>query len=326
MINSIRCRVLLGLCTLIFCDLSMATEPLWLSDVPPKQGGRLRNSHGGPVEVRKGVYYKHLWLRRGGLPMEAPYVSSLVEAPRLLLLDSEGKVSEKAFEGKGGKEGFSASFAMPAEGFYNAYVTLQRLDGEVREVQIAKAEVLKHSCREGHDNVQEKMPPRHHKEMPLEIVRERQADENFHSRVGYGDTISFLVLRNGVAQAGAKVVLTSGQGWSRERLSDKEGRVRYTMIRDYYPPWELFEKRHAQPYMVQALYSLPEAGELDGKPYSNTRYLASFSGRYYPSPNDYESYAYGLSFGLFALVATGLGIVRYRRGRNRPYREVSFDE
>jgi hypothetical protein len=134
------------------------------------------------------------------------------------------------------------------------------------------------------------------------------------------------VLRNGVSQAGAKVTLTSGQGWSSQKLSDQEGRVSYTMNRDYYLPWELFEKRHAQPYMVQALYTMPEAGVLDGKSYSNTRYLASFSGRCYPSPNDYESYAYGLSFGLFALVATGLGITRYRRSRNRPYREVSFDE
>jgi hypothetical protein len=326
MMNSIRFCVLCCLSTLIFCDLSMAVEPFWLSGDPPKDTGRMRRSHGGPVEVRKGVYYKHLWLRQGGLPMEAAYVASLAESTRLVLLDTEGKTSEKSFTVKGESGFFSASFPMPAEGFYNAYVTLQRLDGEAREVQVAKAEVLKHSCREGHDNVQEKMPPRHHNEVPLEIVRERQPSEDFHSRVGYGDTISFLVLRNGVAQPGVKVVLTSGQGWSRQRLSDEQGRVRYTMIRDYYPSWELFEKRHAQPYMVQALYTLPEAGELDGKPYSNTRYLASFSGHYYPSPNDYESYAYGLSFGLFALVATGLGITRYRRSRNRPYREVSFDE
>ena len=69
---------------------------------------------------------------------------------------------------------------------------------------------------------------------------------------------------------------------------------------------------------------IAEAGEVDGRPYRSTRYLASFTGNYYPSPDDYESYAYGLAFGLFALVATGLGIYLYRRRRNRPYREVRF--
>lgn len=326
MINSIRFRVLLSLGTLIFCGLSMAAESIWLSSDPPEDNGKMRRSHGGPVEVRKGIHHKHLWLRQGGLPMEASYVASLARPPRLALLDTEGKVSEMSLGVKGVNGFYSASFAMPEEGFYNAYVTLQWIDGEVREVQVAKAEVLKHSCREGHDDVREKMPPRHHDEIPLEIVRERRSSENFHSRVGYGDTLSFLVLRQGRPQPGVKVTLTSGQGWSRELLSDEEGRVSYTMIRDYYPSWAFFEKRHAQPYMVQALYLAPEAGELDGVSFSDTRYLASLSGSYYPSPEDYESYAYGLSFGLFAMVATALGITRFRRSRRRPYREVDFNE
>lgn len=326
MMYSIRCGVFWSLYTLLICDFSMAAEPLWLSDDAPEKGQRGRSSHGGPVEVRKGVYYKTLWLRQGGLPMEATYISPMGEAPQLLLFDTEGNSSEKPLEGEGERGSLSVMFPMPEEGFYNAYVTQQRLEGEVREVAVAKAEVLKHNCREGHDKIQEKMPPRHNRKIPLEIIRERQPKENFHSRVGYGDQISFIVLHNGVPLPGAEVVLTSGQGWSKHGLSDDEGRIRYTMIRDYYPPWHLFEKRHAQPYLVNALYTVPEAGELDGRSYTSTLYLASFSGHYYPSPRDYESYAYGLSFGLFALVATGLGITRYRRRRNQPYREVRFHE
>jgi len=324
MIYAIRYGALLSLCALLFCDLSLAADSLWLSDEPPKGSRRMGRGHGGPVEVRKGVYYKHLWLRQGELPTEAAYVREVEGAPKLLLLDSEGKISKKDFEDKAESAFLNASFPMPEEGFYNAYVTLQRLDGDVREVMIAKAEVLKHSCREGHDNIQEKMPPRHNSDIPLEIVRDRRLKEDFHSRLGYGDRISFKVLHNGAPLPGAQVVLTSGQGWSKRGLSDAEGRVEYTMIRDYYPPWNLFEKRHAQPYLVRTIYSAPEAGELEGEAYRRSRYQASFSGNYYPSPNDYESYAYGLTFGLFALVATGLGIYLYRRRRNRPYREVRF--
>jgi hypothetical protein len=55
MMNSIRYGVLISLCTLIICGRSMAAELLWLSDDPPKAGGRIRSSHGGPVEVRNGI-------------------------------------------------------------------------------------------------------------------------------------------------------------------------------------------------------------------------------------------------------------------------------
>lgn len=326
MIKAIRYGALLSLCALLFCDLSMAADPLWLSSDPPKGSRRMGRSHGGPVEVRNGVHYKHLWLRQGEVPTEATYVREIQEAPKLLLLDTAGKISEKGFEDKARSGSLNASFPMPAEGFYNAYVTLQRLDGDVREVTIAKAEVLKHSCREGHDNIQEKMSPRHNGDIPLEIVRDRRPKEDFHARLGYGDRVSFTVLRNGAPLPGARVVLTSGQGWSKGGLSDAAGQVEYAMIRDYYPPWNLFEKRHAQPYLVRAFYTVPQEGELEGEPYRSIRYQASFSGNYYPSPNDYESYAYGLTFGLFALVATGLGIYLYRQRRNRPYREVRFHE
>jgi hypothetical protein len=69
-----------------------------------------------------------------------------------------------------------------------------------------------------------------------------------------------------------------------------------------------------------------EAGELDGQAYQRTVYRSSYAGNYYPSPRDYESYAYGISFALFALLATGIAIYLYRRRRQRLYREVRFDE
>ncbi len=307
------------------CNLP-AAEPLWLSDTAPHSRGHGSQGHGGPVEVRKGVYYKRLWLRQGQAADNSDYVSRVDETPKLVLIDTDGKVEEKLLKKDDKADALNVAFAMPNEGFYNAYLKRQHVEGDRLEVQIAKAEVLKHSCREGHDHVQEKMPPHHNAGMPLEIVRNRQPKENFHSRLGHGDEVSFTVLRNGNPLPGARVTLTSGQGWSKSLLSDEQGRVSYTMIRDYYPSWEAFEKRHAQPYLVNALYTMPQAGELDGQPYRETRYLASYAGKYYPSPDDYESYAYGLSFGLFALLSTGGGIYLFRRRRKRPYQEVSFND
>lgn len=327
MSSSIRHFALASLCAVSLCGPLYAAEPMWLSDTSPHAGHHGGgHSHGGPVKVKRGVYYKHLWLRHGAMPEEAGFVQQVTDLSKLQVLDTEGKLKDIPFTRDEDHGLYNAEFPMPNEGFYNAYATHQWINGSVREVQIAKAEVLKHSCREGHDNVQEKMPPKFSDAIPLEIVRERRPKENFHTLLGYGDKASFIVMHNGKPLSGAEVTLTSGTGWSKQAVSDSEGRVRYTMIRDYFPPWRMFQKRHSQPYLISASYTLPESGKVDGKAYRETVYRASFSANYYPSPNDYESYAYGLSFGLFALVSSGLGIYLFRRRRNRPFREVRFDE
>lgn len=301
-------------------------EQLWLSDTAPFADHGSKHSHGGPVQVRRGVYYKHLWLRHGSSPQESGYVEQITSLSAMLLIDTEGKVSESPV-GRDKEHGFyNIDFAMPKEGFYNAYVIRQRVFDGLREVEVAKAEVLKHSCREGHDNVQEKMPPRHSERVPLEIVRERLPKENFHSLVSYGDSVSFLVLREGTPQPGAVVSLTTGQGWSKSAISDSDGRVSYKLIRDYYPPWYRFKKRHAQPYLLNASYTLSQSGELEGQPFQRTIYRSSIAGNYYPSARDYESYAFGLTLGLLALLLTGIAVYIYRRRRHRPFPEVRFDD
>ncbi len=317
---------IVGVFLLMQCADLMAGGTLWFSDSSPHGGHGGRHSHGGPVEVRRGVYYKNLWLRLGDNPREDGYVTMGNHFSPLILLDTKGEISKQEM-GRDKAHGLlNASFPMPDEGFYNAYISHQWVKNGQRSFQIAKAEVLKHSCREGHDNVQEKMPPKHNPEIPLEIVRERNPKDNFHTKLGYGDAVSFTVMRNGSPQPGAKVTLITAQGWKKEVSSDGDGRVSYRMIRDYYPPWRMFNKRYSQPYMVTAEYSTAESGELDGQHYDSTLYRASYSGNYYPSARDYESYAYGLIIGTFALVFSGLAIYLYRRRRNRPYREVRFDE
>lgn len=304
-----------------------AGNALWLSDISPHAGhGHGGHAHGGPVIKRRGVYYKQLWLRHGENPGGSGYVQEVSSLSPLLLLDTAGQLSEIPVLRDEDHGLYHVEFPMPEEGFYNAYLIHQWADAGERLVQIAKAEVLKHSCREGHDNVQEKMPPQYSRDIPLEIVRQRVAKENFHTLLGHGDSISFQVLHNGKPQAGAEVTFTTAKGWSKSSVSDSEGRVRYTLIRDYYPQWELFNKRQPEPYVVSAVYTLPEVGELNGETYRRTAYRTSFAGNYYPSPRDYESYAYGLSFGLLALLLSGIGIYIYRRRRQTPYREVRFDD
>jgi hypothetical protein len=320
------CRLIFSALIIFQCASVSAGEMLWLSDAPPPGSHAGARSHGGPVQIRHGIYHKHLWLRLGNSPQEDGYVTQDSHFPPLMLLDTKGQVSEQEISPDKNNGLLNIDFPMPEEGFYNVYASRQQVNNGQRRFQIAKAEVLKHSCREGHDNIQEKMPPRTNAVISLELVRERRPKENFHTRIGFGDTVSFIVMRHAKPLPDAVVTLATAQGWSKRSVSDSKGRVSYTMIRDYYPPWRLFNKRHAQPYMVTAEYRLPESGELDGRHYDHTLYCASFAGNYYPSSSDYQSYAIGLIIGLFALVFSGVAIYLFRRRRSLPYREVRFNE
>ncbi len=321
-VSGLLCAVLLSL------GQAEANSPLWLSDSSPHAGhGKgMRHAHGGAVEVRRGVYYKHLWLRLGDPPRNDGFVVGASHLSQARLLDTRGEVSEVALTPDDQHGMYHLTVPMPKEGFYNAYVQHQWVNEGLREVKVAKAEFLKHSCREGHDDVRSKMPPRADAEVPLELIRERLPGEDFHTNQGFGDTIQFLLRYRGEPVQGAAVTMITQHGWRNTVTTDSEGRASFMLIRDYYPPWHEFNRRHSQSYLVKASHTVAEAGELDGAAYAKTRYTASFTGSYYPSTRDYTSYAYGLGIGLFAFTLTGGGIFFYRRRRRQPYREVQFDE
>ena len=319
-------RLIFSILIIFRCASVSAGETLWLSDAPPCGRHKGAHSHGGPVEIRRGIFHKHLWLRLGNGSQKDAYITQSDHFSPVTLLEAKGRISELKISRDKAHDYLDIKFPMPDEGFYNVYVTHQQVKNGQRQVLIAKAEVLKHSCREGHDKIQSKIPPKHNAAIGLELVRQRQQKENFHTRIGFGDTVSFVVLRHGKPQPDAQIILTTALGWSKHTVSDNQGRVSYTMIRDYFPPWRMFNKRRAQPYIVTAEYRQAESGELVGQHYDHTLYCASFAGNYFPSRRDYQSYAYGLMIGLFALVFSALAVYLYRRRRIRPYREVCFNE
>jgi hypothetical protein len=311
----------------LLCSQSTyAVEPLWLSDAPPDEAAASNQSrsHGGPVERGpQGVFRKRLWVRSGETPADAAYVAPQGELSAQLITPDHKQAELKQLVKD---QQAQLLFKMPDEGFYNAYLTQRLVENNTLEITIAKAEVLKHSCREGHDHVKDLISPNHLPDVPLEVVRERQPNENFHSRVAYGDTLSFLVLAKGNPVSGAQVTLHTRTGWRNSSISDEAGRVAFTIIRDYFPSWEFFKSRHRQEFLAVATLQSDETGRYQNKAYSGTSYIATLPGHYYPSSRDYESYGYGLSFGLFGLTFSGLSIYLYRRRRIRPYKEVRFDD
>jgi hypothetical protein len=316
--------------------MGMRGGALWLADTPPMRGDGARGSRGGMggmggMEMgggeRGGPAIKRLWLRSGNDPQRSGFAQEDAEAEvetRLVTPfgNAEGEALPQAED-----EHKGLSFEMPTQGFYRLYMVSRKLQGDTLNVTVAKAEVSNF----GHGGDEEEaaralQATRVLESAPLEIVRERKPDEKKFFQLKSGDEQAFVVLRKGLPVQGARVRFVSHMGWSKEAVSDEQGRVNFQVVRDYFPPWNDFQKRFKATYLVMADTSTPEGGKFKDQPYSTTRYQTSLAGNYYPSPNDYLSYAWGLGIGLAITLFCGTAVYLYRRRRVKPYREEQFHD
>src|SRR5574339_1006335 len=83
------------LIALLWCaaPATFAASPLWWSETMPHADRGSRHSHGGPVEIRRGVFHKNLWLREGDGPADAQYLHDYA-GNKLLLVNVKGEVKE----------------------------------------------------------------------------------------------------------------------------------------------------------------------------------------------------------------------------------------
>lgn len=307
--------------------VSASAEPLWLSDTPPtaQWAKRTRHAHGGPVEMgRRGVFMKRLWIKAGGDPANAAYAQPPGDGELTIYGPGGTVVRPKPFTvGEGG--GFT--FSMPKEGFYDAYLVRRRVDGDVLTATITKAEVLKHSCANGHDRrtTVALMSPRTSADIPFEIVRERLHNEDFHTHLVSGDDIGFRVYRDGKPAAGVTVRLTTQKGWSKSAVSDADGQVSFQLVADYFPDWKHFDEDRRERFVARASYTALAQGTYQGHSYRTVRYVTTLPGSYYPARTAYRSYLYGLFVVLFAAALSVGGVFLYRLKRTKTTRE-RFDE
>lgn len=303
---------------------------LWLSDAPPSRGDAGQGGGHGGMQMggeRGGVAKKRLWLRAGSDPQKSGFAQDDAEAIEEIVLVTpnskpQGELLPAAEESRKG-----LSFEMPVQGFYRLYQTRKKLQGDTLNVTVAKAEI----ANIGHGGDEEEISKALVSERVLdsaaiEIVRERKADEKRFFTLKSGEEQAFIVLQKGLPLQGARVSFISHQGWRKEAVSDEQGRVSFQIIRDYYPPWSEFQKRFKATYLLIAETTAAEAGTFNEQPYSNVRYQATLSGNYYPSPDDYVSYAWALGIATLILLFSGTAVYLYRRRRVQPYREVKLDE
>lgn len=311
---------------------------IWISDMPPMRGdavrpeGSRRGGMGGMdmggMDMGGGPRVKRLWLRSGTDPQKAPFYREEADAaPETVLIAPLGKPEGEPLPPPAAGQR-NLAFEMPAQGFYRVYATTRKLQGEILSISVAKAEVgnFTHDAEE-EERARGAAADRVLDSAPIEIVRERQPNEKpLFFRLRSGDEQVFVVLQKGLPAAGARVRFVSHQGWTKEAVSDEQGRVSFQIIRDYFPPWSEFQKRFKASFLLIAEASAAEAGSYKGQPYTGVRYQATLAGSYYPSPEDYRSYAWGLGVGLAIVLFGGAAVYLYRRRRIRPFPEVRFDD
>lgn len=308
---------------------------LWLSDTPPMRGDGTRSGRGGMGGMggmdmggaRGGPAIKRLWLRAGNDPQRSGFAQEDTEAQvETLLVTPVGKPEGEPLP-SANDDHKGLSFEMPAQGFYRLYLTSRKLQGDTLNVNVAKAEVANF----GHGGDVEEaakglQATRYSESAQLEIVRERKPEEKKFFQLKSGEEQVFIVLKKGLPLQGARVRMISHQGWSKEEVSDEMGRVSFQIVRDYFPPWNNFEKRFKATYLLIAEANATESGKYQDKPYTSVRYQATLSGNYYPSPTDYLSYAWALGVGMAILLFCGVAVYLYRRRRVKPYLEERFHE
>jgi hypothetical protein len=306
---------------------------IWLSDSPPSRGdGAARGGMGGMGGMamggeRSGPPSKRLWLRAGNDPQKSGFAREDAEAEsETLLVRPQGPLAGEVLPPPAdGKK--NLAFEMPVQGYYRVYASSRKLQGETLNVSVAKAEIANFSHGgDEEERAQALVAPRILESAPIEIVREKAADEKMFFQLKSGDEQAFVVLQKGLPVQGARVRFVSHEGWSKEAFSDEQGRVSFQVIRDYFPAWDDFKKRFKASYLVIAEANAAEKGVFKDQPYSNVRYQATLAGNYYPSPDDYRSYAWGLGIGLLLVLFCGSAVYLYRRRRVKPFQEVRFDE
>jgi hypothetical protein len=318
-----------GLLLAVSLSGAHANEILWLSESAPKREAVASGNDSLDAQIADSASAhnetKRLWLRQGSEPGKAAYLQTGAGDSNIELVDIQGQRTQIVPKTDGGMS--RGQIGLANMGFYNAYFARRHVDNGVLDVQLAKAELLKGSCciKEADFDPRQREAISDSSQ-PLEIIRTHLPDERLFTRLVSGDRLTFTVHRFGQPLAGVTVTLLTQQGWQKNALSNAQGQVEFTLIRDYFPDWRHFYRLSKSTFVVVAETEQNESGSYGGQTYRKARYQATLSGRYALSPYDYKSYAWGLGVSLFVIVFGGLAIYLYRRRRVKPFREVRFHE
>jgi len=299
-----------------------ATNSIYFSETNPssKRGNPYGgHSHGGG---RNWVPSQKVWPIFEDENKEKNCISSI--DAELYLLDANLETTKLAPSKEDGCK--SVSYKMPDNGYYNLFYLDKTVQDNTLYIKTAKFENMRFNHSNDAIYDEEKMSAHSIKEVPFDILRLREDGETFYHRLYSGDKIRLKVLLNSEPIEGVTLTLSTMTGWSKTLKSDKDGLVVFTLIKDYFPEWNKFDRRHKSKFVLFANYKEDANSIYEDKGYKSINYETTYSSLYYPEVSGYTSYAYGLAAATLAAILSGFIIYFFRRGRKKPFKEVRFDE
>ncbi len=276
-----------------------------------KSGDRQGMGHmmgGGEGGGRPSIPSKKVWLAYGKDVMTKKCLGEI--KGELQAYDTKRENKNVAVSDKRGCN--EISFEIPTSGYYNLYYTQSDTKEDTTYVNIAKYEFLsgRHGSSDKYsDAVKEFFSP---STQPLDLVRIKDETENsFFYRHKTGELLRFKALYQGEPLAGAEVVVQIGEGWQKRMRTSKDGIAEFHIIKDYFPEWSEFDKRHKEDFLVVLKYEE-----------NATKYALTYFDSFYPAEEEYASYSVALWMGLLSIFAAGTIIYIYRNRRVRPYKEL----
>jgi hypothetical protein len=309
---------------LLFAFGTFASEVIWLSGDPPKKASKQVKSIGmqrlAGFRGKRGKETLILWVRSGTNPIESEYLNSTHTSEPVVFVFSPEEKLIKA-ELSDGRMGFALTYDGSLEGFYNIYIIERFVHGDTLYVQIAKAEKLSHSCRNGHKGIRPKIPPHSFPgKVPFEIIRKRIPNEDFHTFLASGDEVSFMMLLNGNPVENANVLITTQKQWAKSLKTNKDGEITFQILGDYFSKWKELNNKEIYKFLLKADYTVIEEGVYNKQAYKNIHYTCTMTEDYIPSETVYKSYVWALA--VFVFVVTFLSFLIYlnRKRKRRIYR------
>ncbi len=307
--------------------------PVWLSNVPPAVLRKKVSAYGmhrlctlKSHRGRRGSIRVIQWIRQGESVEHARYLHlpDSMSACVCVFSPKHEQPKAKIMNVKGRSV---AEYVDNEEGYWNLYLVLKRISGDTLYVDVAKAELLSHSCRNGHPNVRKAVLPRIYPDkIPFEIVRERRLNENFHFFIASGDKFIYKPLFRGKPVPGIRVAMSTEKGWVNKKITNKKGEVAFQFIQDYFTRWSEIRGRKIYAYLIYSEFIKKTEGNYKGKTYHYIHYSTSMSDGYFPSRTMYLSMVWGLVIFIVTTVLIAVGVFVYRERRKKPYKEYHFDE
>lgn len=303
----------------------LAENSIWFSNKPPSDDKRSapNGMHGlSAVRGKRGMMFIKQWLRDGYNPHTSKYIS-LTDTNNFefYIYSPKGKGDVGEFNNN------CLSYASKEEGYYNGYMVLKYVSNDTLYVDIAKAEMLNHSCRNGHVNERKKIGPDiYPKTIPAEIIRKRNSTEDFHYFASSGDKIDYQFIIDGKPVEGATLAFNTQKGWQKVLFTNEDGISTFQIIQDYFSSWQELNSRKIYYYVIFGKATITQNGIYDGHNYSFIKYTTSLSDGYRPAKTMYMSMFWAFVIFTLTVILTIGGIFIYKIKRNKVYKEVRFDE